>query len=113
MTEKEVTNYFESKNLRNSLCKKLLYKTEGVHAVDNIDLDIYEGETASLVGESGCGKSTTGRTLIQLEQKTRGSIFLKVVTWLKPVKRIIRNQKIHANGISRSIFFFKSSNKNW
>ena len=68
--------------------KNYFTKTEGnVHAVDNIDLDIYEGETVSLVGESGCGKSTTGRTLIQLEQKTRGSIFLKVVTWLKPVKR--------------------------
>ena len=35
------------------------------------------GETVSLVGESGCGKSTTGRTLIQLEQKTRGSIFFE------------------------------------
>ena len=58
--------------------KNYFTKTEGnVHAVDNIDLDIYEGETVSLVGESGCGKSTTGRTLIQLEQKTRGSIFFE------------------------------------
>ena len=58
--------------------KNYFTKTEGnVHAVDNIDLDIYEGETVSLVGESGCGKSTTGRTLIQLEQKSSGSIFFE------------------------------------
>ena len=58
--------------------KNYFTKTEGnVHAIDNIDLDIYEGETVSLVGESGCGKSTTGRTLIQLKQKTRGSIFFE------------------------------------
>jgi len=41
-----------------------------VQAVDNISFEIYKGETLGLVGESGCGKSTTGRTLLQLHQPT-------------------------------------------
>ena len=41
-------------------------------ANDGITVDIYEGETFGLVGESGCGKSTFGRTLIQLNKQTSG-----------------------------------------
>lgn len=44
-----------------------------VRANDGISLDIYEGETVGLVGESGCGKSTFGRTLLQLYHQTAGS----------------------------------------
>ena len=43
-----------------------------VRACDGISMDIYEGETFGLVGESGCGKSTFGRTILQLYQQTYG-----------------------------------------
>lgn len=43
-------------------------------AVDGLNFDIYKGETFGLVGESGCGKSTTGRTIIRLYEATDGSV---------------------------------------
>lgn len=45
-----------------------------VKAVDGVSFKIYEGETLGLVGESGCGKSTTGRTILQLYRATSGSV---------------------------------------
>ncbi|MFD2215398.1 ABC transporter ATP-binding protein [Metabacillus endolithicus] len=49
-------------------------KPNEVKAVDNISFDIYKGETLGLVGESGCGKSTTGRTIIRLYDATGGEV---------------------------------------
>lgn len=48
-----------------------------IKAVDGISFDIYKGETFGLVGESGCGKSTTGRTLSRLYNATEGEILFK------------------------------------
>ncbi len=45
-----------------------------VHAVSDVSLDVMEGETLGLVGESGCGKSTTGRAIVQLPRPTAGSV---------------------------------------
>ncbi len=44
-----------------------------VHAVDGVDFDILKGETLGVVGESGCGKSTTARLLMQLIMPDRGT----------------------------------------
>ncbi len=48
--------------------------TRQVHAVEKVSFDLYPGETLALVGESGCGKSTTGRSLLRLVNSQSGSI---------------------------------------
>jgi peptide/nickel transport system ATP-binding protein/oligopeptide transport system ATP-binding protein len=45
-----------------------------VHAVEGVSFDLHKGETLGLVGESGCGKSTTGRAVLQLHKPTSGSV---------------------------------------
>ncbi|MFB6152114.1 MAG: ABC transporter ATP-binding protein [Haloarculaceae archaeon] len=52
----------------------ILFSSPPVRAVDGVSFDIREGETLGLVGESGCGKTTLGRTLIGLETPTAGTV---------------------------------------
>jgi oligopeptide transport system ATP-binding protein len=57
-----------------------------VHAVDGVSFDIHRGETLGLVGESGCGKTTTGRAILQLQKPTSGHVIFEGVdlVTLKP-----------------------------
>ncbi len=51
--------------------------TGHVKAVDGVTFDIYPNETVGLVGESGCGKSTTGETMLRLQEPTSGQVYFK------------------------------------
>lgn len=61
---------------QNNLFQK---KTQYLKAVDGISFDIHRGETFSIVGESGCGKSTTGRGILQLEPPTGGNVYFEEI----------------------------------
>lgn len=76
-TLNEKTNLLEVKNLKTYYpIKGGFFKKTVAHvkAVDDVSLEIKNGETLGLVGESGCGKSTTGRTIMRLLEPTDGSI---------------------------------------
>jgi oligopeptide transport system ATP-binding protein len=69
----EVRNLKKYFPIRTGLLRR---HTGDVKAIDGVSFDIYEGETLGLVGESGCGKSTVGRTLLRLYEVTEGSVVI-------------------------------------
>lgn len=66
----ELTKYFP-------VNKGMFSKKSYVKAVDRVSFNIKEGETLGLVGESGCGKTTTGRTVLKLYKPTSGNIIFE------------------------------------
>lgn len=84
----------EVKNLR----KYFKTKRGMLHAVDDINFYINKGETLGLVGESGCGKSTTGRTILRLHEPTSGQIIYRgedIVKYnLKKMKEMRKKMQI-------------------
>lgn len=77
----------EIKNLKKHF---LLSKNVRVHAVDGISFVIKKGETVGLVGESGCGKTTTGRTVLRLIEPDEGQIFFNRIDYLKVKKNKLK-----------------------
>ena len=59
------------------LCQYFRLKRKDLKAVDDVSFEIYKGETFGLVGESGCGKTTTGRSIIKLYDITSGNVYFK------------------------------------
>ena len=74
----------------NNLATYFNTKTSIVKAVDNVSLKIFEGETLGLVGESGCGKTTLGRTIMGLEKATKGEILYNGLDITKLNKKELR-----------------------
>ncbi|MBC8335837.1 MAG: dipeptide ABC transporter ATP-binding protein [Anaerolineales bacterium] len=77
MTQEKVLIRAENLTKHFPITRGIIFQREigAVQAVDNVSFEIREGETLGLVGESGCGKSTTGRTILQLHRATSGKVF--------------------------------------
>ncbi len=60
-----------------NLCQYFKFGKKELKAVDNVSFEIHKGEVFGLVGESGCGKTTTGRTIIKLYDATSGNVYFK------------------------------------
>ncbi len=93
-------NRMENKELLRVEDLKLYFPIKGgflgrtvnhVKAVDGISFSVFEGETVSLVGESGCGKSTAGRAILRLEKPTAGEVFFNGVNMTTLNKKELRS----------------------
>src|SRR5690554_4698745 len=103
----------EVKNLRQYFETGFGKNKVSVKAVHNISFDIYKGEVFGLVGESGCGKTTTGRSIIKLYNITDGDIFFNGVRIsggfrshiqrIKDARKAIKQKKAEAKAMIAEI----------
>lgn len=99
-TTVEVNNLVKHFDIKLGFFKTLVTKeVPHVHAVDGVSFEIKRGEIFGLVGESGCGKTTTGKCLIRLIEPTYGEVFFKGVDVLtlpreQDVRKLRRNMQI-------------------
>lgn len=90
----------EVKNL-----KKYFHVPMGtLHAVDDVSFTIEAGKTLGIVGESGCGKTTTGRTILRLIEPTSGEIIFDGIDVIKLNKKKLRNMRQHMQLIFQDPF---------
>jgi ABC-type oligopeptide transport system ATPase subunit len=83
------------------------HKVGDIKAVDRISFDLYASETLGLVGESGCGKTTTGRAMLKLIEPSGGQIlysrfFIMVTTLPRSTKRRWRRSGVRCKLFSRT-----------
>ncbi len=79
-----------------NLCQFFKLGTSELKAVNNVSFEIKKGEVFGLVGESGCGKTTTGRTIIKLYEATDGNVYYKgqrIVAGTRTYKNNIKNKR--------------------
>jgi peptide/nickel transport system ATP-binding protein len=86
----EVSNLTTRFDIRSGILGKV---TGRVHAVENVSFSVLPGETLAVVGESGCGKSTTGRSVMRLIEPQSGSVLLDGVDVLKLDQTALREQR--------------------
>jgi len=86
----EVANLTTRFDIRSSVLGQVRGR---LHAVENVSFSVRAGETLALVGESGCGKSTTGRSLMRLVEPAAGSVLLDGVELLKLSRSDLREQR--------------------
>ena len=88
----------------------LFQKKESVKAVDDVSFVLHRKETLAIVGESGCGKSTTVKSIIRLTEPTSGKVILHGEDFTSLKGNALREaRKKNMDHFPRSIFFFKST----
>lgn len=75
-----------------------------VKAVDNINLDVYQGETLGLVGESGCGKTTLGKSILQLADVTEGEFIYNFSGEEKDLRKLSKEEMMQARKRLQIVF---------